>query len=123
MLPTLLPILGEVGFSVEEFGKGTFSIRAIPVILGKNLDREGVRDLLSTILSGDMPEGPSDRERVLKLIACRGAIKGGTPCTAEQCTTLIGQLRRTAHPFSCPHGRPTMVTFTKKDLDHLFLRT
>lgn len=123
MLPSLLPILGEVGFSVEEFGKGTFSIRAIPVVLGKNLDREGVRDLLSTILSGDIPKGPSDRERVLKLIACRGAIKGGTPCTAEQCTTLIGQLRRTAHPFSCPHGRPTMVTFKKKDLDNLFLRT
>lgn len=123
MLPALLPILGEVGFSLEEFGKETVSVRAIPVILGKNLDREGVRELLSTILSGEMPQGPSDRERVLKLIACRGALKGGTPCTAEQCTTLIGQLRRTAHPFSCPHGRPTMVTFTKKDLDTLFLRT
>ena len=123
LLPILLPNLEETGFSVEEFGRGTFSVRAIPVILGKQLSREGIREIISSILSGDMPPGPSDRERILKLIACRGAIKGGTPCTPEQCRILIGQLRRTAHPFSCPHGRPTMVTFKKKDLDSLFLRT
>lgn len=123
MLSSMLPVLEEVGFSVEEFGRGTFSVRAIPVIVGKQLDRQGIRELLSSILSGEMPGGPSDRERVLKVIACHGAIRGGTPLTAEQCINLIRQLRRTSHPFSCPHGRPTMVTFKKRDLDNLFLRT
>ena len=123
LLPALIPALGQAGFSIEEFGRGTFSVRAIPVVLGKQLSREGIREVLSSILSGDPPGGPSDRDRILNVIACRGAIKGGTPCTPDQCRMLIGQLRRTAHPFSCPHGRPTMVTFKKKDLDSLFLRT
>jgi len=122
LLPSLMPVLEEPGFSLEEFGKGTVSVRAIPVVLGKHLNREGIREILAFILAGEAHTGPSDRDQVLKTIACRGAIKGGTPCTPDQCRMLISQLRRTPHPFSCPHGRPTMVTFKKKDLDSLFYR-
>ncbi|MCU0632565.1 MAG: DNA mismatch repair endonuclease MutL [Methanolinea sp.] len=123
ILPALLPVLEGVGFLVEEFGKETFSVRAIPVLLGKHVEHEGVREVISSLLSGEIRPGPSCRDRIMKVIACRGAIKGGTPLTPEQCRTLIAQLRRTTHPFSCPHGRPTMVTFKKRDLDGLFLRT
>lgn len=122
-LPALIPLLEEIGFGIEAFGRGTYSVRAIPVVLGKYLGREGVRDVLSALLEGEMLHGPQERERILKVVACRGAVKGGAALTVEQCRMLVRQLRQTGHPFSCPHGRPTMVTFKKGDLDTLFRRT
>jgi len=123
ILPALFPILEEIGFSIEDFGRGTYAVRAIPVVLGKQVGQEGVREVIAALLSGDVRQDSSEKDRILKVIACRGAIKGGTPLTQEQCRSLIWQLRRTEHPFSCPHGRPTMVTFKKRDLDGLFYRT
>jgi len=123
ILPALFPLLEEIGFSIEDFGRGTYAVRAIPIVLGKQIGQEGVREVVDALLSGDMRQDLSEKERVLKVIACRGAIKAGTPLTGEQCRSLIAQLRRTAHPFSCPHGRPTMVTFKKRELDGLFFRT
>jgi len=123
ILPALFPTLEEIGFSIEDFGRGTYAVRAIPVVLGKQVGQEGVREVVAALLSGDVRQESSEKDRILKVIACRGAIKGGTPLTLEQCRSLIWQLRRTEHPFSCPHGRPTMVTFKKRDLDGLFYRT
>jgi len=123
IVPDLVPALGEVGFDIEEFGGGSYAVRAVPVVLGRQVDPVGVRELLSAILSGAEKAGPSRIDAIRKMVACRGAIKAGTPLTREQCRTLLTELRQTAHPFSCPHGRPTMVIFRKKDLDGLFLRT
>ncbi|HNS83475.1 MAG TPA: DNA mismatch repair protein MutL, partial [Methanolinea sp.] len=123
ILPALFPLLEEIGFSIENFGRGTYAVRAIPIVLGKQIGQEGVREVVDALLSGDVRQDSSEKERVLKVIACRGAIKGGTPLNVEQCRSLIAQLRRTEHPFSCPHGRPTMVTFKRRELDGLFFRT
>jgi len=123
IVPDLVPALGEVGFDIEEFGGGSYAVRAVPVVLGRQVDPVGVRELLSAILSSGEKAGPSRIDAIRKMVACRGAIKAGTPLTREQCRTLLTELRQTAHPFSCPHGRPTMVIFRKKDLDGLFLRT
>lgn len=123
ILPALIPLLEEIGFSIEKFGRGTYAVRAIPIVLGKQIGQEGVREVVDALLSGDVRQDLSEKERILKVIACRGAIKGGTPLTMEQCRSLIAQLRRTEHPFSCPHGRPTMVTFKRRELDGLFFRT
>lgn len=122
ILPDIIPVLDEAGFTVEEFGGGSYAIRAIPVVLGRQVDAGGVRELLSAILAGDEKHGPSRANAIRKIVACRGAIKAGTPLSREECRTLLNELRQTTHPFSCPHGRPTMVIFRKKDLDGLFLR-
>jgi DNA mismatch repair protein MutL len=123
ILPEIMPVLGEAGFSVEEFGGGSYAIRAIPVVLGRQVAPGAVRELLSAILTGGEKQGPSRADDIRKIVACRGAIKAGTPLSREECRTLLNELRQTSHPFSCPHGRPTMVIFRKKDLDGLFLRS
>ncbi|MDH7509550.1 MAG: DNA mismatch repair endonuclease MutL [Methanolinea sp.] len=123
ILPDIVPVLGEAGFTIEEFGGGSYAVRAIPVVLGRQVDPGAVRELLSAILAGDEKHEPSRADAIRKVVACRGAIKAGTPLSREQCRTLLNELRQTSHPFSCPHGRPTMVIFRKKDLDGLFLRS
>ncbi|MDD3621390.1 MAG: DNA mismatch repair endonuclease MutL [Methanofollis sp.] len=118
-----LPVLAEEGFVVEEFGPSTFAVSAIPVVLGKLEEPEVIRDLVSALVR----EGPSDpvgrREAITRRVACRGAIKGGDPLTHEQMQRLVEQLAHTKNPYTCPHGRPTVILFSPDEMAAMFRRT
>ncbi len=123
ILRNLIPALVQEGVVIEEFGSGSFLVRAVPALMGKVEGTEMIDDLVSDLIHKD-PERPvTDRERITRIIACRSAIKAGTVCTHEQCQRIIDQLRVTRTPFTCPHGRPTMVRFTRAKLDEMFGRT
>lgn len=123
VLRDLLPALSQAGLVLEDFGKETFIVRSIPVVLGKPEDMGIIDDMVNDII-GEEPSGAvNNREKITRIIACRGALKAGTVCTAEQCQRLISQLRSAKNPYSCPHGRPTMIKFTRSDLDAMFRRT
>ncbi len=122
-LKSITGLLGERGFLVEEFGKDTFLVRGIPSVLGRLDDASTIHDLLGDIFSGEVDTPEDTGERISRSIACKGAIKAGTICTLEQCQRLVAQLRLTKSPYTCPHGRPTMVSFSKSALDALFKRT
>ena len=114
--------LAERGFVLEEFGGDSFLVRGIPSVLGRMEEASAIEDLLGDILSEevDTPEDPG--ERISRSIACKGAVKAGTACTPEQCRKIVAQLRLTRNPYTCPHGRPTMISFSRSALDALFKR-
>jgi len=123
ILRDLLPALAQEGFVLEEFGRDTFLVRAIPVVLGKMEDTTMIDEMVSDLVSEEQIRSVNTRERITRIIACRGAIKAGTVCTREQCQRLIQQIRFAKNPFTCPHGRPTMLRFSRSDLDTMFRRT
>ncbi|WAC04000.1 MAG: DNA mismatch repair endonuclease MutL [Methanoregula sp.] len=123
VLRELLPSLTEEGFEIEDFGKDTFLVRAVPVVLGALEHSNLVNEIVDDLSREDTSRSVSSRERITRIIACRSAIKAGTACTPEQCRRLLQQLRLAHNPFSCPHGRPTMVRFTREQLDAMFKRT
>jgi DNA mismatch repair protein MutL len=123
VLSGLLPALKEEGFHIEEFGKDTFIVRSVPVVLGKLEDTSLLEDIISDLVSTDRGERVDNRERITRIVACRGAIKAGTVCTPEQCQRVADQLRLTKNPFTCPHGRPTIIRFTREQLDGMFKRS
>lgn len=123
ILRDLLPALAQEGFILEEFGRDTFLVRAIPVVLGKLEDTSIIDEMIRDLISEEPVRSVNTRERITRIIACRGAIKAGTVCTREQCQRLINQIRYTKNPFTCPHGRPTMLRFSRADLDTMFKRT
>jgi len=123
ILKSLIPALAQEGVIIEEFGSGSFLVRAVPALMGKVEGPAMIDDLVSDLLHKDLDRPVSDRERLTRIIACRSAIKAGTVCSIEQCRWLISQLRATKTPFTCPHGRPTMVRFTRAKLDEMFKRT
>ncbi len=111
----LIPILPSLGFETEPFGSRAVIVRGIPA---------GVRNwedgrLLQQIL-GD--EG-ADLDAFLKSYACRSAVKAGTDLTNEEMESLADQLFATEFPFTCPHGRPTMLRLSTADLERRFQRT
>ncbi|MCU0630664.1 MAG: DNA mismatch repair protein MutL, partial [Methanoregulaceae archaeon] len=118
-----LPLLLEKGFSVEEFGKDTYAVRMVPVILGKPGDGEMIRDIIGDLLSSQRKPGTDSSEQLARTIACHGAVKAGTILTPGQCQRLLDQLSRALEPWTCPHGRPVMISFTRERLDALFRRT
>ncbi len=119
-----IPYLEEFGFRISGFGPDTFAVTAVPNILGKLEDPGLVHDIIADILSeGKIKDNTGIFERITKSIACRGAIKAGADCSSDQMESLIKQLFKTENPYTCPHGRPTMISFNRQELDKLFKRS
>ncbi|MDO8726996.1 MAG: DNA mismatch repair endonuclease MutL [Candidatus Methanoperedens sp.] len=124
LMKECIPYLEEFGFQISVFGPDAFAIVAVPSVLGKLEDPGLVHDIIIDILSeGKIKDETGIFDRVTKSIACRGAIKAGANCTYEQMERLLEQLFMTENPYTCPHGRPTMVSFNREALDKLFKRS
>jgi DNA mismatch repair protein MutL len=122
ILRDLLPALAREGFILEGFGGDAFLVRAVPVVLGRLEETTVIDEIISDLVSEEAAQSVSNRERITRVVACRGAVKAGTVCTREQSQRIVDQLRRMKNPFTCPHGRPTMIRFTRKELDIMFRR-
>ena len=112
----------ELGFQIEDFGMTAYAIRGIPY----DLFGYEVKDLFETILT-EMSENPV--RGVPKIIcekiasmACKAAVKGNNYMTYEEADTLIEQLLSLENPYNCPHGRPTIVTMSKYEMEKKFKR-
>jgi len=123
LIKDYIPYLEEFGFSISEFGPDSFAVTAVPNILGKLENTAVVHDIISDVLAqGRKKDETGIFEHVSKSTACRGAIKAGAVLTKEQMENLVVQLYNSKNPFTCPHGRPTIVAFDRNDLDKLFKR-
>ena len=123
ILRDLLPALAREGFILEGFGGSSYLVRAVPVVLGRIEETSVLDEIISDLVSDEASLSVSNRERITRIVACRGAIKAGTVCTREQCQRIVDQLRQVKNPFTCPHGRPTIIRFSRKELDAMFKRS
>lgn len=117
------PIFTREGFRIEEFGKETFAVYAVPVIFGRIEDPGQVREIIAGVISEEPGDQTATRDAITSRVACRGAVKAGAVLTNEQGGQLLAQLAATDDPYTCPHGRPTVIRFTLEQLATLFLRT
>jgi len=110
--------LAEFGFSLEPFGDRTYLVRAVPSLLGKDW-AVMLRELLDS-LSG---EAMSNREEKIAIsIACHGAVRSGQALTDDEMRELVRQLEQAATPHTCPHGRPTLIHLSTRQLEKEFGR-
>jgi DNA mismatch repair protein MutL len=115
--------LAQLGFHVESFGARTALLRAIPATIpGASLG-----DLLQRALAALAGDGDEPRhdplERLAIATACHTAIRAGDPLDAEAGAALLTDLEATEDPFTCFHGRPTMITVSREQLERWFLRS
>jgi DNA mismatch repair protein MutL len=124
ILEEFIPYLEEVGFSISEFGPNTYVVTTVPTIFGRMESPDVVHDIVSDLLSyGRIKDDTEIYDHVFSTMACRAAIKAGAVCNKEQMADLIRQLKKCKNPYTCPHGRPTMISFTRDELDRMFKRT
>jgi len=116
-------VLEDQGFVIEEFGGETIAVRSVPMVLGKRLGAEIIRDIAGDLIAEKLLSSDERKEQITCMVACRGAIKAGTTLSTEQMERLLDQLSRASEPYTCPHGRPVILSYTIKQLDRLFHRS
>jgi DNA mismatch repair protein MutL len=115
--------LAQLGFHVELFGARTALLRAIPATIpGASLGDLLQRALAALAGDGDEP-GHDPLERLAIATACHTAIRAGDPLDAEAGAALLTDLETTEDPFTCFHGRPTMIAVSREQLERWFLRS
>ncbi len=124
LMEEYIPYLEEYGFGISEFGDNTYVVTFVPEVFGQLENPELIHDIVSDLLAtGKVKKDTGISEKVCKILACRTAIKGGAAFNSIQMKDLIEQLKKAENPYSCPHGRPTIITFKKGELDRMFART
>lgn len=112
--------LEKTGFKAEPFGKGAHALRSIPTVLGVAQGESAFRNVL-----GDLANTAPDKRLGLDVIwrvACHTAIRAGESLSQAQMRQLVSELVATKSPFTCEHGRPTMIVLSPSDLEKLFKR-
>ena len=115
-------ILEDLGFKLEEFGVNTILIRSHPTWLSEFRTKEGVEKIVRIVIEKEDFSHEKFIDRVAATMACKMSIKGNSHITMEDMDILLDDLRKTKNPFTCPHGRPTIITYTKYELEKLFKR-
>lgn len=113
----------RIGFEFEEFGQESFAVRAVP----DNLFSIAKKDLLSQMLDGLSDEvsrnlSPELVDEKVASMSCKAAVKGNMRLSAAEVDTLIGELLTLENPYHCPHGRPTIIAMSRRELEKKFKR-
>jgi DNA mismatch repair protein MutL len=112
----------KMGFDFSIFGNDSILVRTVPYIFNKPIDPITLRDIIDQINSNDYAEYPT-KERLIISMSCHAAIKAGDILSPIEIQELIDQLKRTVGPYTCPHGRPTIIAMTLNELEKKFKRT
>ncbi|WP_027623500.1 DNA mismatch repair endonuclease MutL [Clostridium lundense] len=115
-------IFKRVGFNIEVFGDNTISIREVPFIIGK----PELNDLFMAIIDNIKNLGNGDTAEIkynkIAKLACKSAIKANDKLSFDEMESLLENLRYIDDPFTCPHGRPTIIKITLNELEKRFKR-
>ena len=124
LLEKIQPMLRRLGIEVSPFGPTTVAVQSFPSFLEKLEPGRFVRELLERgeqeLL--DMHEEELLHE-VLDMMACKAAVKAGDPLTAAEIEALLARRDLVERSSNCPHGRPTTLRLSLKDLEKQFKRT
>lgn len=115
-------ILLDMGFEIEEFGINTFIVRVHPTWLPTYMTEEAIRKIINIVIEKEEFDYGKFIEHVAITLACKMSIKANDFITMEDIEILLENLRNTKNPFTCPHGRPTIISYSKYDLEKLFKR-
>ena len=115
--------LEDYGFHVEEFGINTIIIRSHPNWIPTDIAEDCIRKVIDIIADKKKFDFDQFVWRMASTMACRMSIKANDYTSYSDQVWLLNELRKCENPFTCPHGRPTIITYTKQDLEKLFKRS
>lgn len=113
----------RIGFEIEPFGGEEYAVRAVPDNLFGIAKKELLLEMLDDLADGLKTELTPDLidEKVASM-SCKAAVKGNNRLSAQEMDTLIGELLTLDNPYHCPHGRPTIIAMSRRELEKKFKR-
>ena len=123
LLRTYMEQFTRIGFEFEEFGQDSYAVRAVPDNLFSIAKKELLLEMLDGLSDGisrNAPESLIDEK--IASMSCKAAVKGNMRLSAAEADALIGELLTLENPYHCPHGRPTIIAMSKRELEKKFKR-
>ena len=115
--------LNKLGFAFENFGNNSIILRSVPVVLSDNASvKESFLDMLDFLLSDKRKENILFEEEALYRLACKSAVKANKKLDDLEIKKIISDLSKIENPYTCPHGRPTLIKITKYEFEKMFKR-
>ena len=123
ILETYKDKFSSIGFEIEPFGGDEYAVRAVPDNLFGIAKKELLLDMLDSLADGlnsNMEVSLIDEK--IASMSCKAAVKGNSRLSVAEIDSLIGELLTLDNPYHCPHGRPTIISMTKRELEKKFKR-
>jgi DNA mismatch repair protein MutL len=111
--------LAEFGFTIEPFGNRNYLVRAVPAIMYKKDWQAALNELIDKL---SVKDKANITENIIATMACHSAVRFGQSLTIDEMHELVRQMEQADLPHACPHGRPTMIHITRKQLEKEFGR-
>ena len=112
----------ELGFEIEDFGMNAYAIREVPYDLFCYDMKELFEEILTELSESPVKGVPQIIREKIASLACKAAVKGNNSLSYEEADKLIEQLLELDNPYNCPHGRPTIITMSKYEIEKKFKR-
>ena len=117
-----LSLLEDQGFEIDEFGENGVIVRGIPMYITSEDPARLVSEIAFNLANGNKAEISEKLDWIFHSVACRSAIKAGDKAEINQLTQLVKDIRSEKIPLYCPHGRPVIISISKKELEKQFGR-
>ena len=112
----------DLGFEMEEFGGNSMALRSMPVDLYGCNEKELFTDILDELAENEAKGKPEVILHKLASMACKSAVKGNNKLDMKEMETLLDELLTLDNPYHCPHGRPTIISMSKYEIEKKFKR-
>ena len=116
--------LRNMNFDIDEFGINSVIVKAHPVWLPKGNEDNSIKKVLELVIDKEKNFNLEKfNDHLAATMACKMSIKANTAITLDEMQNILDDLRKCKNPFNCPHGRPTIIYYSKSDLEKMFKRS
>ena len=115
-------VFAGLGFEIEEFGGNEYAVRAVPTDLYGCNEKELFEEVLDELSQGPVRGNATVIEEKIASMSCKAAVKGNMSMSFTEVEALLDQLLVLDNPYNCPHGRPTIISMTKYEIEKKFKR-
>ena len=122
MLINMMEYFESIGFEIEEFGGNEYAIRTIPLELYQNHPKEMFLDILNELSETGINGTPDIICQRVATMACKASVKGNMKLSLSEINVLLDELLTLENPYHCPHGRPTIFSMSKYEIEKKFKR-
>lgn len=117
-----MELINRLGIILEEFGSNTFTVREIPVWIKPKQEKEFVEEILTHIMNDKKTEKYQFLDNIAKSLACKKSVRGNEYLSEMQVAYILEDLEKCDNPYTCPHGRPIIVKYSKYEIEKWFKR-
>ena len=119
-----LEVFKTIGIEMSPFGINAFKVTSIPVWMKESSVNEYIEEVVEQVLESKGKVKLGDlRLKAISTLACKASLKANKPLSMQEMQILLDNLFICNNPFTCPHGRPTLIVYNNTELDKMFKRT